>query len=41
MQLSKEGLLEVYPQKGTRVSLIDLDLVEEARFMRENWKGCS
>ena len=36
LQLSREGLLEVYPQKGTRVSLIDLDLVEEARFMREN-----
>ncbi|MCY9421621.1 GntR family transcriptional regulator, partial [Bacillus paralicheniformis] len=26
LQLSREGLLEVYPQKGTRVSLIDLDL---------------
>lgn len=36
LQLAKEGLLEIYPQKGTRVSLIDLDLVEEARFMREN-----
>ncbi|KAA6453191.1 GntR family transcriptional regulator [Bacillus swezeyi] len=36
LQLSKEGLLEIYPQKGTRVSLIDLNLVEEARFMREN-----
>ncbi|MFN2745848.1 GntR family transcriptional regulator [Bacillus sp. z60-18] len=36
LQLSREGLLEIYPQKGTRVSLIDLHLVEEARFMREN-----
>lgn len=35
LKLSQEGLLEVYPQKGTFVSLIDLGLVEEARFMRE------
>jgi DNA-binding GntR family transcriptional regulator len=36
LKLSQEGLLEVFPQKGTVVSLIDLDLVEEARFMREH-----
>ncbi|NOU88386.1 FCD domain-containing protein [Paenibacillus sp. LMG 31460] len=36
LQLSQEGLLDIYPQKGTCVSLIDLNLVEEARFMREN-----
>lgn len=36
LQLSKEGLLDIYPQKGTCVSLIDLNLVEEARFMREH-----
>lgn len=35
LKLAQEGLLEVYPQKGTRVALIDLALVEEARFMRE------
>lgn len=35
LKLSQEGLLEIYPQKGTRVSFIDLELVEEARFMRE------
>ncbi|KHD85581.1 GntR family transcriptional regulator [Bacillus ginsengihumi] len=35
IKLSQEGLLEIYPQKGTFVSLIDLGLVEEARFMRE------
>lgn len=35
LKLSQEGLLEIYPQKGTRVSLIDLALVEDARFMRE------
>lgn len=36
IQLSQDGLLEIYPQKGTCVSLIDLNLVEEARFMREH-----
>lgn len=36
LRLSQEGLLEIYPQKGTFVTLIDLDLVEEARFMREH-----
>jgi len=35
IKLAKEGLLYVIPQKGTYVSYIDLDLVEEARFMRE------
>ncbi|QAY66716.1 GntR family transcriptional regulator [Paenibacillus protaetiae] len=35
VRLSQEGLLEVYPQRGTFVSLIDTELVEEARFMRE------
>ncbi|MNO96668.1 putative HTH-type transcriptional regulator YdfH [compost metagenome] len=35
VKLSQEGLLEIYPQRGTVVSLIDLGLVEEARFMRE------
>ena len=35
VRLAQEGLLEVYPQRGSYVSLIDIDLVEEARFMRE------
>ena len=35
VRLAQEGLLEVYPQRGTYVSLIQLHLVEEARFMRE------
>lgn len=35
LRLAQEGLLEIYPQKGTRVAYIDLSLVEEARFMRE------
>ncbi|GGF68983.1 GntR family transcriptional regulator [Paenibacillus albidus] len=36
VRLAQEGLLEVYPQRGTVVSLIDSVLVEEARFMREH-----
>lgn len=35
LQLSQENLLTVYPQKGTIVSKIDLELVEEGRFVRE------
>ncbi|WP_338553026.1 GntR family transcriptional regulator [Paenibacillus sp. KS-LC4] len=35
VRLAQEGLLEVFPQRGTNVSLIDLEMVEEARFMRE------
>lgn len=36
VKLGQEKLLEVYPQKGTFVSLIDLNFVEEARFIREH-----
>lgn len=36
VRLAQEKLLEVYPQKGTFVSLIDLNFVEEARFIREH-----
>ncbi|MCJ8014343.1 GntR family transcriptional regulator [Paenibacillus sp. KQZ6P-2] len=35
VRLAQEGLVLVLPQRGTRVSLIDSDMVEEARFMRE------
>lgn len=35
VRLAQEGLVLVLPQRGTRVSLIDSELVEEARFMRE------
>lgn len=35
IQLSSEYLLDIIPQKGTYVSLIDLDNVEEAKFLRE------
>lgn len=35
IQLSQEHLLDILPQKGTYVSLINLDSVEESKFMRE------
>ncbi|MFZ4453125.1 GntR family transcriptional regulator [Salibacterium aidingense] len=35
LRLSQEDLITVYPQKTTIVSLIDLDQLEETRFMRE------
>jgi len=34
IELSKASLVEIYPQKGTYISKIDLDLVEESRFAR-------
>lgn len=33
-RLEKINLIEIYPQKGTRVSLIDTTVVEETSFMR-------
>ena len=36
IELSKVNIIEVYPQKRRIVSLIDYDLVEESRFMRNN-----
>lgn len=35
IQLGKVKIVEIYPQKGSVVSLIDYRQVEEARFMRE------
>lgn len=35
VRLAQEGLVLVLPQRGTQVSLIDPELVEEGRFMRE------
>lgn len=35
VRLAQEGLVQVLPQRGTFVSLIDPEMVEEARFMRE------
>ena len=34
IDLSKAQIVEIFPQKGSRVSLIDYSLVEEARFLR-------
>lgn len=34
MELSKVRLVDVYPQRGSAIALIDYDLVEEACFMR-------
>lgn len=35
IELSKSQVVEIYPQKGSYISLIDMDLVEEAWFLRE------
>lgn len=35
LQLSRIKIIEIYPQRGSAVALIDYDLVEEARFVRE------
>lgn len=34
VELMKTRIVEILPQKGTYVSYLDYDLVEEARFMR-------
>lgn len=36
LKLAEEQLLGVFPQSGTFVSKIDMNLVEEGRFIREN-----
>ncbi len=36
MKLSGNNLVDIFPQKGTRVSLIDLRQVEEERFLRKS-----
>jgi DNA-binding GntR family transcriptional regulator len=35
VKLSQEELIETIPQKGSFISLIDMELVEESRFVRE------
>jgi DNA-binding GntR family transcriptional regulator len=35
IKLAQENLLDILPQKGTYVSLIDVDQVEESKFVRE------
>jgi len=34
IELSRASIVEIYPQKGTYISLIDKEIVEESRFMR-------
>jgi len=34
IELSRASLVEIYPQKGTCISPIDMNVVEETRFMR-------
>ncbi|WP_315067487.1 GntR family transcriptional regulator [uncultured Clostridium sp.] len=36
VRLAQEGLVKVYPQRGTIISLIDLSAVEDGRFLREH-----
>jgi Transcriptional regulators len=36
MRLDGDNLVDIFPQKGTRVSLIDLHQVEEERFLRKS-----
>ena len=35
LQLEKEGLVEIYPQSGTRISKISLDEMRKSHFIRE------
>lgn len=39
LELSKSKIVEILPQRGCRVSMIDLSLVEEARFIRETMES--
>ncbi|WP_148865907.1 GntR family transcriptional regulator [Thermosediminibacter litoriperuensis] len=34
IELSKSSMVEIYPQKGTYISRIDMEMVEESRFVR-------
>ncbi|WP_054028537.1 GntR family transcriptional regulator [Bacillus sp. FJAT-28004] len=39
VKLSQEGLIETIPQRGSFISHIDLDMVEESRFVRETMES--
>lgn len=39
MDLAKVGMVEVYPQRGSRISLIDYELVEDTQFTRNILEG--
>lgn len=34
IELSKASMVEIYPQRGTCIALIDVDMVEQSRFIR-------
>ena len=34
-ELSRERIVEIYPQRGSIIALVDYTLVDEARFMRQ------
>lgn len=34
IELSQIGIVEIYPQSGSRIALVDKEMVEESRFMR-------
>ncbi len=36
IKLSREGVLEIVPQKGSYVSFIDMDIIDEVLFLRKN-----
>lgn len=39
MDLAKVGMVEVYPQRGSRISLINYELVEDTQFTRNVLEG--
>lgn len=39
IELSKSKIVEIYPQKGSVVSLVDFNLVEQSRFVRSALEG--
>lgn len=36
LRLSRDNLVDIFPQKGTRVSLLDVKIIQQERFMRIN-----
>ncbi|MBC2856882.1 MAG: GntR family transcriptional regulator [Cetobacterium sp.] len=36
LKLKQEGLIEIFPQKGTFISLIDINLIKQVYFLRKN-----
>ncbi|MCD8104846.1 MAG: GntR family transcriptional regulator [Lachnospiraceae bacterium] len=40
LDLAKAGVVEVYPQRGSQISLVDYDLAEETQFTRNILESC-